>query len=174
MRLPSFLSAGYSGRLPQSTQKWRFRFWSNEPSAIEQPDLSARDRIIDMAPLLKESSCEGQMQSRFFSALPAEIRCQIYSYVLPPGRRLWVRPADIGMVDNPEEEIFEAHSQGAEQHPSALRFLDHFPYETAPEDDYYVSRLRGCGYTGFHLQMRLRRIRPHQDSLALMKTCQRM
>jgi hypothetical protein len=94
--------------------------------------------------------------SLLFTRLPLEIRFRIYSLVMPPHRRLWVRPAP---------------------HDARHGRLEHFPCSKPPGDTSWIfARGRCC--TGvnnnFFEHVRANGVQPHEDSLSLMKTCQQM
>lgn len=99
-----------------------------------------------------ETRVATQAQSSFFTRLPPEIRLCIYSLVMPQHRRLWVQPAAQGHVE-------------------------HFPCRNVPVDTTRIAvRGRCCAGTSnsFFGHVRANGIWPHQDSLALMQTCQQM
>jgi hypothetical protein len=105
--------------------------------------------MIDVGRMADDTCIAAQDKSPFFTRLPREIRLCIYSLVMPPHRRLWVQPA--------------AHG------------VEHFPCRNLPVDTTRIAvRGRCCAATSnsFFEHVRANGIWPHQDSLALMQTCQ--
>ncbi|KAK3350245.1 hypothetical protein B0T25DRAFT_262645 [Lasiosphaeria hispida] len=122
-----------------------------------------QSRIFDLKPLINQTDTSPQEDSLFFSRLPLEIRCHIYSFVIPKHRRLWVqRRLRSGKVPGGPDE--DSH-------------IEHFPVRQLPND-------MTCSYTGgvcclntfvgFFQHLEGRVVFPHDDSLVLMSTCQRI
>ncbi|KAK4450336.1 hypothetical protein QBC34DRAFT_324511, partial [Podospora aff. communis PSN243] len=125
-----------------------------------------KDRLIDVGLLLRGSAASDQKQSLFFTRLPLEIRCHIYSFVLPEEKRVWVRPS-------PHRKCTRSNDGGT------AAVIDHFPCTTPPLDlTWTAPRKRGhCvgeRHTGFFDKVKAHRTQPHMDTLLLMKTCQRV
>lgn len=123
------------------------------PKAREPP----RERVLDMTTLLQPGTVSDQSQSLFFALLPPEIRFAIYAMVLPQKRRVWVRPCPL----------------------SGTLHVEHFPCRKPPTDLSWLNapNTSACCTpvsTGFFGCVEARRLLPHLDSLALMKTCRKM
>ncbi|KAK4236800.1 hypothetical protein C8A03DRAFT_16586 [Achaetomium macrosporum] len=105
-----------------------------------------------------------QQQSLLFARLPLEIRFRIYALVLPPHRRLWIRPVSQSAPGPNDDET--------------SGYLEHFPCNRPPTDTTWASPswFRCCtqAHNGFFENMAVNGIRPHADSLALMQTCQQV
>lgn len=116
-----------------------------------------RRRRINVARVVDRASTSTQQQSFFLTRLPLEIRFRIYLLVMPRDRRLWVRPGS--------EHGYDGH-------------LEHFPCNKPPEDTTWATAgaYRCCitANNNFFEHVQARGIQPHQDSLALIRTCQQV
>jgi hypothetical protein len=140
----------------------------SKPAEPSPPALPRHEGLIDVGPLLQGTAMSAQSQSPFFTRLPPEIRNHIYSFVLPPQKRVWVRYRPLVMIKGP---LGSANSGGRLP-------LEHFPCREVPSDMRYTKRYEHCGceetYTGFFGRVDTLGLQPHQDTLSLVKTCQRM
>ncbi|KAK0619511.1 hypothetical protein B0T14DRAFT_209660 [Immersiella caudata] len=146
------------------------RVWAGLSVFKWDPPLDAlpnmEDRLIDVGPILRGTSCSDQKQSSFFSRLPLEIRHHIYPFVLPKERRIWVRPS-------PHRRRILPNARNTPV------FIDHFPCTTPPSTLTWSGRRR-AGYCvpprhfGFFEKTKAHRTVPHTDTLFLMRTCQRV
>ncbi|KAK1760030.1 hypothetical protein QBC47DRAFT_410708 [Echria macrotheca] len=137
-----------------------------EPSPPPAPEVPY-DRILDMSKLLRQTEVSDQTQSPFFTRFPPEIRSLIYSYVLPEDKRIWVRPS-------PEQTAITMPSA-----KGGSLWIEHFPCPTTPTDLSWVdapfpSACCAPVRTGFYGRVMARGLRPHADTLAMLKTCLRM
>ena len=125
------------------------------------------ERILDISRLLRQATtASDQRCSPFFTRLPLEIRSQIYSYVLPPGKRVWLRLSP--------HQITKSGQGGS-------LWVEHFPCQRAPKGSilvhtagYISSTFCGPARTGFFGQLNAGDLQPHSDTLAMIKTCQLM
>ncbi|KXX75046.1 hypothetical protein MMYC01_207766 [Madurella mycetomatis] len=149
------------------------RLWNAE--AGSNPSLNAAclgrrhsslGKTIDIGQLMQNSTNVAQKYSAFFTRLPLEMRCKIYSFVLPLHRRLWVRPA------------LSSHAVNEDSQAVPHRVLNHFPCKTPPSDTTwtYPNGSACCLQTspGFFTYVEIYGVQPDADSLALMQTCQQM
>lgn len=123
-------------------------------------------RAIDIGQLMQNSTDVAQKCSAFFTRLPLEMRCKVYSFVLPPHRRLWVRPVSNSLaVDGDGKAV-------------SHRVLEHFPCKTPPSDTTWICPNGAtCCFqtgTGFFNHVEVNGVQPDADSLALMQTCKQM
>ena len=116
---------------------------------------AAAGRTIDVGLLIDESGTPPQ-QSPFFTRLPLEVRFRIYSLAMPQHPRLWVRPAS--------RHTFDGR-------------LEHFPCRRPPEDTAWMAHGGRCCIpvnNNFFEHVRATGVQPHQDSLALMRSCRQV
>ncbi|KAK1835648.1 hypothetical protein QBC39DRAFT_148259 [Podospora conica] len=130
-------------------------------SAVPSPD-----RVLNMSPFLQPTSLSKQQDSALFSRLPLEIRLLVYSFVLPESKQVWVR------VTPPFPSPARASYTG-----DAV-CIEHFPVRSPPTDLTWTAETTGacCAAPsrGFFGRAQAHKMRPHEDALAMMKTCQRM
>lgn len=116
---------------------------------------AARQRTISIE-CMADNTKSTRQTSLLFTRLPLEVRFRIYSLVMPPHRRLWVRPA---------------------LHDTRSGRLEHFPCSKPPGDTSWIFSPGRC-CTGvknnFFEHVRRHGVQPHKDSLSLMKTCQQV
>jgi len=126
-----------------------------------RPPTPPFDRILDISRLLRQAmTASDQSHSPFFTRLPLELRSKIYSYVLNPSKRIWLRPSP--------HQITKSGRGGS-------LWIEHFPSQWTPKD---LARINaGCcaaARTGFFGQVNASDLQPDSDTLALIKTCQKI
>ena len=139
-----------------------------KPAEPRPPVLPLHGGLIDVGPLLQGTAKSAQSQSPLLTLLPLEIRNHIYSFVLPPQSRVWVRYRPL---ERTKGRLRSNNSGGRLP-------LEHFPCREVPSDMRYTERYEHCGcnetYIGFFGRVDTLGLQPHQDTLSLIKTCQRM
>ncbi|KAK1772018.1 hypothetical protein QBC33DRAFT_173100 [Phialemonium atrogriseum] len=133
--------------------------------------------VFDMLPLTNGLNVDDQLDSTFFTKLPLEVRCHIYSYVLPAERRLWVRAAKRSSTAHQGHSGAPGRAGHSGDEPEPQRYLQHFPTATVALDTTYPARLGSCcSDTGnsFWKCVSLGRFPVHHDSLSLMRTCKQV
>lgn len=130
------------------------------------PPLPSLDRVLDMSHFLQQNSVSQQEQSAFFRRLPLEIRLLIYSFVLPESKQVWARVTP----------SFVPRARASSTVDAVC--IEHFPVRSPQTDLTWISESRGacCAAPsrGFFGRAQAYGMRPHDDALAMMKTCQRM
>ncbi|KAK0643935.1 hypothetical protein B0T16DRAFT_191016 [Cercophora newfieldiana] len=136
------------------------------PHVPPRPPPTPHERILDMSRLLRQTTTASDQSDSPFFRLPLEIRSLIYSHILPPGKRVWLRPSP--------HQITKSGSGGS-------LWIEHFPSSWATKDLTWVETGRStyssccaAARTGFFGQVNAGNQQPDSDTLALMKTCQRM
>jgi len=138
-----------------------------EPSPLD-PSLKDMERLIDLSAVWRRDGTYDQSQSLFFTRLPIEIRYHIYSLVLPPEKRIWVRKSP-----------YMHPRRASSRKRNDPYIVEHFPCVNvlsnltwlAPREKYECTRRM---YADFFGHVNDRRVEPHMDTLSLLKTCQRM
>ncbi len=136
-----------------------------------------RERTFSALHLFGRREYASQTESGFFARLPLEIRCQIYSYVLPHDRRLWVRLLDAKRSDRTVGGSSQHKHRKSRMITLQHARIEHFPCEKPPSDNSFTVSTGGCCSSsdrGFWGRVATNHSTPHQDSLSLMKTCGRM
>lgn len=128
--------------------------------------LPSPDRVLDMSPFLEQTSLSEQEGSAFFCRLPIEIRFLIYSFVLPESKQVWARVTPSFVPRARASSTVEAVC------------IEHFPVRSPQTDLTWIPESPGacCAASsrGFFGRAQAYGMRPHEDALAMMKTCQRM
>jgi len=127
--------------------------------------LPSPDRVLDMSPVLQQTSLSEQKESALFCRLPLEIRLLIYSFVLPESKQVWVR-------------VTPAFPPRVRASTGDAVCIEHFPVRSPQTDLTWTAEFPGacCAAPsrGFFGRAQANGMRPHEDALAMMKTCQRM
>lgn len=134
--------------------------------APASPPLPSPDRVLDVSPFLEQTSLSEQEESLLFRRLPLEIRLLIYSFVLPESRQVWARVTPSFLPRARASSTVDAVC------------IEHFPVRSPQTDLTWIPESPGacCAAPsrGFFGRAQAYGMRPHEDALAMMKTCQRM